>query len=133
MSVIRREDLDFVALEGRDAADPFGRASDIASSTRIVRLVRTEGRTAHRHPHSEEIVHVVSGTGTVWIDGNRERVGAGDTVRIPAGAAHATVPDPGVAMELVCFFPHPDLAQNSEPTDIDVTKVQDHDTTPEEK
>ena len=133
MSVIRHEDLDFVALEGRDAADPFREASDTASSVRVVRLVRTEGRTAHRHPHSEEIIHVVAGTGRVWIDGSRERVGPGDTVRIPAGAAHATVPDPGVAMELVCFFPHPDLAANSQPTDIDVTTVLDDDMTSEEK
>lgn len=132
MSVTRHGDLDFVALPGRDAADPLRDMNDTTSSVRVVRLVRTEGRTAHRHPHSEEIIHVVAGTGTTWIDGRRERVAPGDTVRIPAGAAHATVPDPGVAMELVCFFPHPDLAANSQPTDIDVTRVLDDDTTSEE-
>ena len=59
------------------------------------------------------------------------RVGPGDTIFVPRGAPHATVadpdpdPDPGPdtgdgdeggdddkGLELLCFFPHPDLASN---------------------
>ncbi len=88
---------------------------------RTVRLEPAARRTAHRHPHSEEIVLVTQGTGVVWVDGDRHRVEAGDLVHIPAGAAHATVPDPDSTMELTCFFPHPNLSENYEETDIDVT------------
>ena len=120
MSVTPRAALEFVDLPGRRSADPL-RGEDTASSLRIVDLARSEDRTAHRHPHSEEVVVVAAGSGHVWIEGTRTPVSVGDVVRIPVGAAHATVPDEGVEMELICFFPHPDLAENIEDTDIRVT------------
>lgn len=64
---------------------------------------------------------VASGSGEVWIDGVCSPVSKGDVVHIPAGVAHATIPAEGVEMELVCFFPHPDLSHNIEDTDIQVT------------
>lgn len=117
MTVRSGDSLEFLPRPGRVVADPLEQI-DSQSSLRIVRLVRTPGRTAHRHPHSEEVVYVKAGTGSVWVDGTRHPVEPGDTFRIPPGAAHATVPDEGVEMELVCFFPHPDLDANSETTDI---------------
>ncbi len=121
MSVVPDDDLRFVDLPGRRTADPLADRGEVASSVRIVRLERTEGRTAHRHPHSEEVIHVVSGNGVVWIDGETTPVGPGDTVLVPPNAAHATIPDRGVEMKLVCFFPHPDLAANTEDTELIVT------------
>lgn len=120
MTVIGEDGLQFVDLPGRRAADPL-RSIPSRASVRVVEMRRTPGRTAHRHPQSEEIVFVEAGEGEVWIDGSTHRVRAGDVVHIPAGAAHATVPDEGSAMRLVCFFPHPELAANSEDTDIKVT------------
>lgn len=92
------------------------------TSLRIVELERTPGRAAHRHPLTEEVVYVAAGSGEVWIDGETHAVAAGDTVHIPAGAPHATVPAPGETMRLICFFPHPNLAENIEDTDIEVTE-----------
>ena len=68
------------------------------------------------------MIYVQTGTGRVFIEGEWHPVVPGDVVRVPPGLAHATVPDEGVDMELVCFFPHPDLAANSEDTGIEVTK-----------
>lgn len=116
----RNADLVFADLPGRRAADPLA-GVPAASSIRIVELGRSPARTAHRHPHSEEVVYVESGTGSVWIEGTEHRVEAGDLVHVPAGAAHATVPDEGVLMRLVCFFPHPDLTANTTETDIVVS------------
>ena len=120
MSVHRSSDLRFADLPGRRSADPL---ADVAaeSSIRVVELERTESRTAHRHPHTEEIVYVAAGTGEVWIDGRTIPIEPGDVVRIPAQTPHATIPDRGVSMRLVCFFPHPDLGRNIEDTDITVT------------
>jgi quercetin dioxygenase-like cupin family protein len=120
VSVIRGESLQFTDLVSRRVADPL-RSLDAQSSVRIVEMERTEGRTAHRHPHSEEVFYVEAGEGDVWIDGSSTRVGPGDVVRIPPGAAHATVPAEGSSMRLVCFFPHPELSSNSEETDIQVS------------
>ncbi|MDH3499907.1 MAG: cupin domain-containing protein [Acidimicrobiia bacterium] len=119
MTVTRRADLDFTDYPGRESADPLA-TGDAASSARVVRLRRERGRSAHRHPHSEEVVYVIAGSGYVWIDGARHPVAAGDVVHIPQGATHATVPDEGIDMELMCFFPHPNLAQNLEETDTPV-------------
>ena len=119
MTVTPGDQIDFVELPGRRSGDPL-RSVDSDSSLRIVRLTGGTQRFAHRHPHSEEIIYVRTGSGTVFIDGVRTAVAAGDTVRIPPDAAHATVPDPGQSMDLVCFFPHPQLADNIEETTIDV-------------
>jgi quercetin dioxygenase-like cupin family protein len=120
MTAVPESDLRFADLPGRRSADPLvGLGSD--ASVRIVELERTPGRAAHRHPLTEEVVYVAAGTGTAWIDGTEHPLSPGTTVRIPAGAPHATIPDEGSAMRLICFFPHPDLSQNIEDTDIVLT------------
>lgn len=127
MTVVARADLMFTPLDGRRSADPLvGLRAD--SSVRVVRLRRTGGRRAHLHPRSEEVIYVAAGTGHVWIDGRRSPVAAGDVVHVPRGAVHATVPDRGSDMELVCFFPHPDLSVNLTTT----THVVDPDHDPPE-
>lgn len=120
MTVVSGDGLEFDELPGRRSANPFT-TTPADSSLRVVRLERSEGRRAHRHPRSEEIVYIEAGSGSVWIDGETHRVSRGDVVRIPQGAAHATIPDDGSEMVLVCFFPHPDLAENIEDTDTAVT------------
>lgn len=118
MTVVPHGTWEVAQLEGRRSADPLA-GLPTASSVRVVTLRRTTGRHAHVHPHSEEVVYVVAGSGYVWIDGRRSPVTPGDVVHVPAGVPHATVPDPGAAMELVCFFPHPDLIANlTETTDV---------------
>ena len=43
----------------------------------------------HIHPSQEEEWHVVSGTLSGYLDGDWQTFGPGETVRIPAGRAHA--------------------------------------------
>jgi quercetin dioxygenase-like cupin family protein len=59
-------------------------------------------------------MYVVSGTGHLWRDGGFHRVKEGDCIAVAPGVAHATLPDPGTQMQLVCFFPDGDLATNLE-------------------
>lgn len=119
MTVIPASGLVFEDLPGRASADPLADV-DTASSVRIINLRRSAGRTAHRHPLSEEIIVVTRGSGAVWIDGTLYSLQEGDVVTIPVDAAHATIPDEGIEMTLACFFPHPDLSANLVPTDIEV-------------
>ncbi len=120
MTVIGGGSLEFVDLPGRRSANPLTTVLSEAS-VRVVELERTNGRTAHRHPHSEEVVYVAAGHGDMWMDGHNRPVSTGDIVHIPAGVAHATVPAEGETMRLICFFPHPHLPANIEDTDITVT------------
>lgn len=120
MSVVPGQGMEFAHLPGRRSANPLA-GIEATSSLRVVELERTEGRKAHRHPHSEEVVYVATGSGSVWIDGETHPVASGDVVVIPTGVAHATVPSEGETMRLICFFPHPDLSGNITDTDIEVT------------
>jgi quercetin dioxygenase-like cupin family protein len=100
-------------LPGRVSADPFEGVATQGFSMRVVR-VGAGTRSPHRHPHSQEAIFVVEGTGMLWEDGVTRRFEAGDCALIETGVAHATVPDPGTGMELVCFFPLADLEHNLE-------------------
>jgi quercetin dioxygenase-like cupin family protein len=110
--VIRSAALSFTQLPGRQSADPLAGGPDVDASVRVVRIA-PGSRTPHRHPHSAEVVYVVAGTGVAWEDGRRTTVAAGDVVVLPRGVPHATVADEG-GLVLVCFFPHPHLAGNTE-------------------
>lgn len=110
--VTRSAELRFKALPSRDSADPFEGESGANLSLRIVKMSADPHRSPHVHPHSAEAVYVIAGSGTFWVDGERIPVEQGDAFLIPAGVKHATLPDDEVDMELICFFPHPDLSEN---------------------
>ncbi len=42
----------------------------------------------HRHDHEHEAFDVLSGTGTVWLDGERAQAGPGSVIFVPAGVEH---------------------------------------------
>jgi quercetin dioxygenase-like cupin family protein len=115
MTITSAGELRFVPLPGRDAADPFD-GTDVAAgagvSMRIVKLAASSERRPHVHPGSAEVVFVAEGRGSLWLDGVRKPLQAGDSVLIPKGTPHATLPDADAPMRLVCFFPHPDLRDN---------------------
>jgi quercetin dioxygenase-like cupin family protein len=118
LTVVGPGDLVFRDFPGRSTADPFKVAGQGASTVRQVVIEHVESRSPHRHPHSEEVVYVVSGRGRVWLDGTFHDVGPGTWYRIPTGLPHATVADPGERMSLVCFFPHDEFASNIEELDL---------------
>jgi quercetin dioxygenase-like cupin family protein len=115
--VVSSSALDFRTLKGRSSADPFRRLDVPGMSMRVVHLPAGAERNPHRHPHSCEAIYVVEGRGRFWEEGRVHRVSEGDCILVAAGAAHATIPDRDVAMKLVCFLPHPDLASNIEELD----------------
>jgi quercetin dioxygenase-like cupin family protein len=130
--VVRRSEVPLADLPGRRSGDPVPPGLGEEYAVRLVH-VPPGPRTPHLHPHSDEVTYVVAGTGTAYEapavpsaddpggpetgDLIAERftatpVGPGDTVFVPRGAPHATVADPGNDLELLCFFPSPDLAAN---------------------
>jgi len=111
--IVNRDALRFEARPGRKSADPLAGAG-VDFTVRIVSLSSDSVRWAHRHPRSVELLHVTEGRGVLWEDGVEGRFEEGDTALVPAGVPHATVPDPGTDMKLICFFPHPDLDNNIE-------------------
>ena len=111
--IVKAAELRAMALPGRTSADPFGSNDDAQLCMRVVDVGPGQ-RTPHRHPHSYEAMFVVHGSGHLWEDGDFYRVEPGDCILVPRDVPHATVPDEGTHLGLVCFFPHPDLASNLE-------------------
>jgi len=114
--VVRRADVTFTDLVGRRSADPLAGLEPAGCSLRVV-LVAPGPRTPHRHPYSVEVVQVVAGTGVHWQGDEATPVGPGDVLLVPVGVPHVTVTSGPDELELVCFFPHPDLAANTEELD----------------
>jgi quercetin dioxygenase-like cupin family protein len=111
--IISRSTYDYVQRPGRLVVDPFEGTEHDAFSVRVVKLDGNERRTPHLHPESQEVIYVVRGEGMLWEDGKSQRFVEGDCALVDAGVPHATVPDTGTKMELVCFFAHPDLPANT--------------------
>ncbi len=112
MLVVRADTLDFRALPGRTAADPLAGVEAGPVSVRVVRI-EPGPRTLHHHPHSVEVIYVLAGSGSHRQASDERHVSRGDLVLVPVGVPHCTTADPGSALELLCFFPHPDLKQNT--------------------
>lgn len=113
MPVFPGRDLHFAEVPGRLSANPLPPGIADPCSVRMVRVV-PGARTPHRHPHSSEVVYVVEGQGRYWEADVATDVTAGDLVVVPPGVPHATVCTRGSSLVLVCFFPHPSLADNLE-------------------
>jgi mannose-6-phosphate isomerase-like protein (cupin superfamily) len=99
-------------LPGRESEELFGGADGGASTVRRVRIEPTTARARgfHAHRGCEEIIYVLQGAGDVRTPSSQTRVTAGNVVRIPPDLPHMTVPLAGEALELVAFFPHPDIS-----------------------
>jgi quercetin dioxygenase-like cupin family protein len=105
--------LNWRSLPGRRSADPFVGLDHGNISARVVRIEAGATRRPHIHDGVHEAIYVVSGTGHFWEDGSSQRVGPGDCILVRPNVPHATVPDPGSDIELVCFWPHPDGASTT--------------------
>src|SRR5438067_1213892 len=60
----------------------------------------------HYHERTEELYHVVAGSGTMFMDGDRKSVKPGDTVLIPPGVVHS-VEAADAPVEFVCVTAPP--------------------------
>lgn len=61
-------------------------------------------RPAHSHPHGEEVIHIITGTGRVMVEGEVSPVKAGSTVLFPQGHVHMLRNDGEEEMKVICFF-----------------------------
>jgi mannose-6-phosphate isomerase-like protein (cupin superfamily) len=61
-------------------------------------------RPAHSHPHSDEVIYIMSGSGRVLVDGEVADVRQGSAVLFPQGKVHMLHNTGSVEMKVVCFF-----------------------------
>jgi mannose-6-phosphate isomerase-like protein (cupin superfamily) len=78
------------------------------SSACIIRVPPGETvKPAHSHPNGEEVIHIIYGTGRVYIEGKIEAVREGSTVLFPQGAIHMLQNTGKEEMKVICFFAPP--------------------------
>jgi mannose-6-phosphate isomerase-like protein (cupin superfamily) len=61
-------------------------------------------RPAHSHPHSDEVIYIMSGSGRVLVAGEVAPVRTGSAVLFPQGAVHMLQNTGAEEMKVVCFF-----------------------------
>lgn len=76
------------------------------SEHQTVNLLRVDVAVPmHRHLHSEETVFVLSGRGTLELEGGTRDLEAGDLVVLPRNTPHGFTPTDGPAVVLSIFSP----------------------------
>ena len=61
-------------------------------------------RPAHSHPHSEELIYIINGSGKVMIENEVGIVSAGSTVLFEQGKIHMLKNTGDIEMKVICFF-----------------------------
>ena len=107
------EDAVELDLPGRRSREILSGAGGAQSTLRMVEIAApalgAAPRPPHWHPDCEECIHVLSGDGVTWVEGQEFPMGAGDTVRIAAGERHVTRNTGLEPLVLFCFFPVPQV------------------------
>lgn len=121
---MKTKSLIFPLIEAQPLVDPrYGRVWEVAgasTSLQAVGLAHAEvdpGRMLPTHVHRRlsEIYHVVSGTGTMVLNGELHRVTAGDTISLPPGTVHGLYnPGPEPLRLIVATAPVYDPADDCE-------------------
>lgn len=71
------------------------RVLDVESGSLTIKVTLNKGNRMNYHSHArrDEVWTVLSGRGTVIVDGERRTVAAGDVVTMPAGCRHTVIAD----------------------------------------
>lgn len=71
----------------------------------VIRVLPGEAvRPAHSHPHSEELIYIINGSGKVMIENEVGNVKAGSAILFEQGKIHMLKNTGDVEMKVICFF-----------------------------
>jgi mannose-6-phosphate isomerase-like protein (cupin superfamily) len=102
-----------LGLPGRSSLEPISGEIGSRGSVRIATLAVPQPgakRGPHLHDGFEEVIYVLSGTGTTHAENGEIPIKPGDLVLIPAGEKHMTQNTGDVPLVLLCFFPVADVS-----------------------
>jgi quercetin dioxygenase-like cupin family protein len=98
------EELDLPGRHLRWVVGDGGLTAEHCSSCVIRVAPGQKVRPAHSHPHGEEVIYIISGSGRVMVAGEVSQVRAGSVVLFPQGAVHMLQNTGAEEMKVVCFF-----------------------------
>ena len=117
MPILHEDDALRLDLPGRElrwlVSDQPGTLASQSCSACVIRVPPGERvRPAHSHPHGEEVIYILSGSGRVMVSGEVRPVAPGTTVLFPQGAVHMLHNTSTEEMKVVCFFAPPTGLEN---------------------
>jgi mannose-6-phosphate isomerase-like protein (cupin superfamily) len=97
----------FTTADGSTIRELLGLPTASVRNQSLAEATLEAGQATERHYHraTEEIYYVVEGEGELEIDGERQRVSAGDAALIPPGTRHQIRADSGRLRFLCCCAP----------------------------
>jgi len=107
VTIIHETDVPEVAHPGRFmrwlANEDSLQATSLSSC--VIRVLPGEAvRPAHSHPHSEELIYIISGSGKVMIENEVGEVRAGSAILFEQGKIHMLKNTGEIEMKVICFF-----------------------------
>jgi len=110
MTIIHETDVPEIQQPGRSMrwlVHPDALHADQLSFC-VIRVAPGETvRPAHSHPHSEELIYIMTGHGKVMIEGDVGEVRAGSAVLFEQGKVHMLRNTGDEEMRVACFFAPP--------------------------
>ncbi len=69
------------------------RVMDVEDGSMTIKVILNPGHKMnyHSHEHRSEVWNIISGNGTVIVDGKKRDVSAGDVIELPAGCKHTVI------------------------------------------
>jgi mannose-6-phosphate isomerase-like protein (cupin superfamily) len=85
----------------RELMHPFAHLNRNQS---LAEAIIPQGSTTHmhRHLHSEEIYHILSGSAVITVADDQFEIKEGDTICIPAGTSHNVKNNGAVLLKVLC-------------------------------
>jgi mannose-6-phosphate isomerase-like protein (cupin superfamily) len=109
---VEAEELDLPGRHLRWLVSPDRLNAEHCSAC-VIRVAPGEKvRPAHSHPHGEEVIYIIRGSGRVLVAGEIAPVREGTAVVFPQGAVHMLHNTGDEEMKVVCFFAPPTNLDN---------------------
>ena len=106
-NIVYEDLVEMKALPGRDLRWLFTPESGVSESFSLNVVVIKPGNTvkpAHSHPNREELIYIVSGEGSAYIDGVVYPIRSGTAVLFPKKSIHMLQNTGNADMKVVCVF-----------------------------
>jgi quercetin dioxygenase-like cupin family protein len=111
--LINQSEAKRLGLPGRSSLEPVSGEIGSRCSVRIAEIAVPQPgakRGPHLHRDFEEVIYVLSGSGTTHAESGEIPLKPGDLILVPAGEKHMTLNTGTVPLVLLCFFPVPDVS-----------------------
>lgn len=107
MDVLHENEIEMKDLPGRKLGWVVSEnvmGSEFCSACLIRVMPGNTVKPAHSHPEAEEVIHVISGEGEVYIDGIVSDVRGGSTVLFRKKKIHLLRNTGSEELKVICFF-----------------------------